>query len=548
MPSILLGLADVQQRTMAVIALLLVLTTTLSIGCTSAHGDGAVIKEEKPAELLSAPEAEELKKATALVSDVFKSDLERAKTPVQKQLVAKKLIQSALDTKDDPLGRFALLRMSMDLAAAGGDLSTATKAIDELARTHVIDTLEMKLEAAELASKLARLPKQHEAYCGDVLPVLHASVSVDRYVVAQKLTALLVRSAKAARNQKLASGAVNLTSEVDELASEHEKLAELFARLKSNTATAADKGALGTFYCFLKGDWKSGLPLLAEGGDGPVNQLAADELSNPTEPEDQLKLADAWWAQAEGSKGLRVSRIRQQAALWYERALPRLSGLSAARAKQHLEVVMQGDLDRLLKPSAAPPLPRVTETIDLLVLSKKLPLDQQAVGGVWSNSKDGIVSGDSAYVRMAFPYRVKRPYELDIELTMLGGKDESLAIILPVGSRQTILAIDGWMGRGYLTYLCNVKGREAPDNRDAVKGKLLKKGKRHAAHLDVSWDDAADTSQVIFTLDGRDVFTWRGKTSDLSPQPGWEIPQEGVIGLGSYNSPTEFSKVVLVEK
>ena len=92
------------------------------------------------------------------------------------------------------------------------------------------------------------------------------------------------------------------------------------------------------------------------------------------------------------------------------------------------------------------------------------------------------------------------------------------------------------------------QGQEAPENRDAIKGKLLKRGKLHSVHLDVSWDETTDAAQVIFTLDNREVFTWRGKTSDLSPQPGWEIHRQRVIGLGAYTTPTEFSKVVLVEK
>lgn len=534
-----------RSRTLVAVSLLAIATIGPGHGCIHGEGEGA---KEKRVELLPVPEDGELKKATALISDVYKADIENARTPAQKQEAARKLMQSALDTKDDPLGRFALLRMSTDLAANGGDLATATKGIDQLAISHAVDAFEMKVQVAETASKAARLPKQHEAFCGDLLPVINASVGADRYAIARKLAELFVRSAKAARNPKLANTATALAADVNLLAVEYEKLAEAFARLKSNATTSEDNIALGKFFCFLKGDWKTGVPLLADGGDDPLCQLAADELSSPAAIEDQLKLADAWWAQGEAAEGLRAGRIRQQAAIWYEKVLPKLSGLSAARAKQHLESARQEESAHLLRPIAAAPPRRVSEPIDLLALSKKHPLNEQIVGGEWSNSKDGIISGDSAYVRIALPYRVKGPYELDVELTMLEGKDESLAVILPVGDRQVVLAIDGWKGRGWLTYLCNVKGREAPDNRDAVKGKLLKKGKLLGVHLDVSWDDSADTAQVVFVLDGREVLSWRGKTSDLAPQAGWEIPRQRVIGLGSYTSPTEFSKVVLVEK
>ena len=531
---------------------LVALAIGVSFGCANAQGGGAASTEETSAELLPAPEGEELMKATQLVSELFKSDVEKAKTPPQKQELAKTLIQTALDTKDDPLGRFALLQKGADLAASGGSVSIAAMAIDELAKTHKVDALELKLHVAETASKVARLPKQHEAYFGELLPLFDASVSADRYAVSRKLTELLARTAKAARNQKLTRGAAGRTADVDELAAEYEKLAEPLARHKAGEATADDKLAIGTFMCFLKGDWKAGLPLLAEGGgDGPLHRLAADELSAPEQPADQLKLADSWWTLAEESKGLRARQIRQHAAVWYVKALPGLAGLSAAKAKQHIELAAatQEYPDLVPEPTDPPaPPPPAPVKIDLLALSKELPLTQQVVGGEWSNSKDGVVSGDSAYVRMALPYRIKGPYELEVEFTMLGGKEESVCLILPVGDRQTVLTIDGWVGRGYFTYLCNVQGREAPANPDAVRGKHLKKGRLHNAHVDVAWDDAADAAEITFTLDGEKVFSWQGELSDLSLQAGWEMPKQRVIGLASYVTPTEFSKVKLVEK
>jgi hypothetical protein len=525
-------------------ALFIAWTTGFSAGRSSAQ-EGA--SAPPAAQLLPHPDAAELQKATAAVADIFQADIEQAKTPAQKQQLAQELIRAARGTKDDPLGRFALLRMGAGFAANGGDYPAASGAIDELARTHQLDALEMKTQAADAASKLLGLPKEHEAFCSDLLPLIDASAQADRYAGARKLAELLVRSAKASRDPKLASGAAGLAADVDELASEFERLTEPLVRRQAGTATAEDKLAVGMFFCLSKGDWKVGLPILAEGSDSPLSRLAASELSAPAKFEDQFRLAESWWAEADRHGSLRTRRIRQHAAGWYESALPKLTGFDEAKARQRIKVVRQEESDNVLR-LASPGQARTAARIDLLALAKERPVNQLAVGGSWSRSKDALMSGDSPYGRLALPHEVQGPYRLDVEFTMTSSKDECISIILPVADRHTVLTIDGWSGRGYLTYLCNVKGREAPENPDAVRGKRLKAGKLHAAQVDVSWDDAADSAQVTFTLDGKRVFSWRGKTSDLTPQRGWELPKPRLIGLGTYITPTEFTKATLAEK
>ncbi|MCI0358275.1 MAG: hypothetical protein L0211_07315 [Planctomycetaceae bacterium] len=519
----------------------------VGLGCAPAGNGGTLAAADKPAELLPVPAAPELEKAAALVSDIFKAEIDKAKTPLQKRELARKLLNAAADTKDDPVGRFALLQRAADLAAAGGDLPTAAEAIDQQARSHAVDAPQMKFQAAEAASKAVRFPTQHESFGNDLLPVLDASIAADRYEIAQRLAELLVHSAKVARNQKLASSASNLHAEVEQLVTEYKTLAEPLARHKSGAASPADKLILGKFYCFLKGDWNVGLPLLAESGDELLGRYAADELAVPTEPADQLKLADCWWSCAEEAKGLRAQRIRQHAAIWYQRALPQLAGLSAAKAKRNIETAA-GEQPKLSPKVEHPPPPLPVAQVDLLALSQESQLSRLVAGGEWSRSKDGVVSGDSAYVRLAIPYRVKGPYELEVEFKVLSGKDENVCLILPVGDRQTVLCIDGWVSRGRLTYLCNVNGREAVNNPSAIRGKHLKRGQLHNAHLDVSWDDRDGTAQVIFTLDGDHVFTWNGRTSELSVQSGWELPRSREIGLASYVTNTEFCKATLIEK
>src|SRR5205085_7857901 len=83
---------------------------------------------------------------------------------------------------------------------------------------------------------------------------------------------------------------------------------------------------VGRHLCLVKGDWTTGLPLLAKGADAKLKALGQLELASPTDPAAQLKLADGWW---ESSTSTSAS---SHAALWYAKAAPGLSGASRARA------------------------------------------------------------------------------------------------------------------------------------------------------------------------------------------------------------------------
>src|SRR5438128_1530181 len=63
-----------------------------------------------------------------------------------KQALASRLLQEALDTFDDPAGKYVLLREARAWAAKAGDATTALQALDELSQWYTVDTLDLKLK------------------------------------------------------------------------------------------------------------------------------------------------------------------------------------------------------------------------------------------------------------------------------------------------------------------------------------------------------------------------------------------------------------------
>jgi hypothetical protein len=96
---------------------------------------------------------------------------------------------------------------------------------------------------------------------------------------------------------------------------------------------------LGRYRCFAKGDWYAALPMLAKGSDNVLKDLAAKDLQQPTKPEDQVAVGDAWWDLAKKDKRGAKEQLQGRAAHWYRQALPGLSGLEKDKVEGRLKSV-----------------------------------------------------------------------------------------------------------------------------------------------------------------------------------------------------------------
>jgi hypothetical protein len=81
---------------------------------------------------------------------------------------------------------------------------------------------------------------------------------------------------------------------------------------------------VGQYYCFFKGQWDRGLPMLARADDSEIADLAQADLNGPSGAEDQVRLGDRWWNLAERFEQATRDRVRMRAVHWYRLAFPQL--------------------------------------------------------------------------------------------------------------------------------------------------------------------------------------------------------------------------------
>src|SRR5207249_1218509 len=81
------------------------------------------------------------------------------KAPIDRQILASKLLQQGMDTADDPAARFVLLREARDLAAGAADAATASRAIVSLGKFYTVVPLTMVYPALATAQQNAASPE-----------------------------------------------------------------------------------------------------------------------------------------------------------------------------------------------------------------------------------------------------------------------------------------------------------------------------------------------------------------------------------------------------
>jgi len=162
-------------------------------------------------------------------------------------------------------------------------------------------------------------PETQRALAAALLEELDEALRAERVELAARLAGPAEGAAKRSQDPQILSLAQAKLKVVRDLETALAAILPAFKILAEKPDDPEACLTAGRFYCFTKGDWDRGLPLLAKGGDPALKALAARELSRPDGASDQFALANAWWDQAETEKrsALAESRLRDHAAFGY---------------------------------------------------------------------------------------------------------------------------------------------------------------------------------------------------------------------------------------
>jgi hypothetical protein len=291
------------------------------------------------------PEPAALKDSQKLVREVYREDFAK-KSPSDRVTLARKLLEEAGKSKNDPVAVYVLLSEGRDAASEGGNIGLAFQAIEDLASRYQVQGTELKGAALLAVAKTARGPEDMRGLAEAYLSLVEEAQSRDSYEAAEKAAGAAVSWAKKAKDPPLSARAEAREKESTELKRTYEQVKKSVAELSSNPEDPAANLIVGRFRCLIRGDWEAGLPALAKSIGSPLQPVAQKDLGRPMETADQVALGDAWWDLGEKESGASRSNVRQRAVHWYLQAVPKLAGLSKAKIEKRLVEVNTERLGR----------------------------------------------------------------------------------------------------------------------------------------------------------------------------------------------------------
>jgi len=175
-----------------------------------------------------------------------------------------------------------------------------------------------------------------------------------------------------------------------------------------------------------------------------------------------------------------------------------------------------------------PPTPQVDNeerwkgATDLLNL---VDLTVDPVQGVWRFSGQQLTNDATPRARLALP--VQPPDEYDFRIVFTRNKGDEVTQI--VNWKGTGVAwVMGAIGNSACGFLRSNTELTPPFKGETSKG--LSQGTRHSTIIEVRKD------RVRGYLDGQLLSEWAGDSKDLTWHPGWDLPGDLKLGLGSHNA------------
>lgn len=274
-------------------------------------------------------------KSSKLMHELYAEDFKAAKRRNEKVALARKLINRAAEVEAGE-ERFVLLDEAQTMAAAAGGVEECLDALAQLEVGYEVDSLQLKFDALPKLARTFLSTDDRIRVASEMLESSQLAVDADRYEMAMELLRAAAAAARKAGDATLAETASSRLAEVIQLRSKHESVQLSLETLKVDADQADANQTIGEFYCFMKGEWETGLPYLAKGADERFRLAAEQELAEPDNAPKQTELGDLWFRLSGESKGLQKKHLRRRAAHWYRLALPELTGLRKESVEKRL--------------------------------------------------------------------------------------------------------------------------------------------------------------------------------------------------------------------
>jgi hypothetical protein len=173
-------------------------------------------------------------------------------------------------------------------------------------------------------------------------------------------------------------------------------------------------------------------------------------------------------------------------------------------------------------------------------LLKMVDPAKDGIVGSWKLEEGKLVSGTGKLVRLECPYQPPAEYDFRVVFSHVSGGNNVSQILSRQGKGFIWIMELGLSRCGF--GLCRGLWITDPTNPSITEVPTIQNDAGpHTSVLEVRKD------RIRCLFDGKLVRDYKTDYTDLSMNPDWKLRTEQLLGLGCWESPTEFQRVDLVE-
>ena len=340
------------------------------------------------------PDTATLMQAIKSVKSLYASDYARAeKAGASKALLAKKLLETAEQTKNEPVGKYAALFEAKRLALEIGDVATTFQCVELLTAEYELRPLVEKTAVIELLGSSGSTVSTLRELSKRLLPSLEEAAAADDFRSARKIHAVAVEAARRLGDKSLSNRLDKIKADLDGLEAQFTEYTAATKKLEQDPRDKTANRAAGLYLGLRADRWEEGEKRILMAQDDVLHSLFVHQCSPPTDAAEQAALADAWWDWSQLQKGIAKSQAQALAATWYRTAQTEISGLAKTRADERLKSVVIMFPSRLAFETAAVPGRRTpVRKPENLLTRERLTI----VKGPWTLSNNELTFADEA--------------------------------------------------------------------------------------------------------------------------------------------------------
>ena len=286
------------------------------------------------------PPDSDLKRAEALVKQVYGDRYSKAKTAQERRELATTMLNEAESVRQELASYYAILRIARDIATNAGDMTSARTAMQHIENTFEMNLVEQKLAWLDTATKFTSNTTDAALLAEEASNLFEVALAQDDFDACRDLNGLFAALAKKSGDEKLIQKVPGFRDRFEASRKAYGKIADhLHVLLRSPDDLTANQ-EVGKYLCFVKRQWEAGSAHLARGSDGPLKQVASLEQQRPTSTDAQAILGDTYWSLSETPYfSAHEAALRDRAVYWYRLALPQQpDGLRKALIQERLRL------------------------------------------------------------------------------------------------------------------------------------------------------------------------------------------------------------------